>query len=354
VENLGVDQLLTFTTHPTINITTNLSDYANFEISCSGAEDGSIELISEDNQPLFYLWETGETTPVRKDLAAGIYRVTISNEQHCQLLDTFELSAPDTLTIDYQENNPICEGENLGQFTITNLSNANGTAEYSLDGVLFQPLEVIPFTISDLEIGAYELYLQDENDCQLNTIFDITPPIEKRLELEKEVVLNLGDSLILSPAANFKIAEFQWTATVPIPCMDCPEIRQLPIQDGQYMLTTLDENGCSISTSSNVRLRKEQQVFIPNVFSPNGDGINDRYQIFMGKSIKRIQQFQIFDEVGRLMYQVNDRLPNDTSIGWDGQFRGQKMSPAVFVVLMEVTLIDETTKQYRETMTLIK
>jgi len=166
--------------------------------------------------------------------------------------------------------------------------------------------------------------------------------------------LSLGDSLLLTPAANFEITHYEWTSTTALACADCPTIRLLPIESGQYTLTAYDANGCSLTTSVAVRLEKENRVFIPNVFSPNNDGINDVYQVFTGKSVSQINQFQIFDYEGRLMYQVNDSAPNDSSIGWDGRFNGQKMSPAVFAVLMEVTLIDGTTKQYRETMTLIE
>ena len=51
-------------------------------------------------------------------------------------------------------------------------------------------------------------------------------------------------------------------------------------------------------------------------------------------------QFRIFDYEGRLMYAVNNHSVNNTTIGWDGMFNGQKMLPAVFVVLVEVELLD--------------
>ena len=156
------------------------------------------------------------------------------------------------------------------------------------------------------------------------------------------------------PVANFEIARLEWIATVPLPCTDCPTIRLLPTQDGVYSVTAYDANGCSVTTSTTIRLQKQNQLYLPNIFSPNGDGINDIYQIFAGNSIASIQQFRIFDAEGRLMYQVNDRLPTDNSVGWDGRFNGQKMLPSVFVVLVEVVLIDGTTAEYRGDFTLVE
>ncbi|MFK7981796.1 MAG: lamin tail domain-containing protein [Saprospiraceae bacterium] len=349
-------QRLSINQFPTVTINAQLSDYNGFAISCIDETDGSIEVtISDGKAPYTYLWEDDSTTKERQNLAVGDYRVTVVDANNCTDSTTFNLAVNEALSVEIQTSNTSCFGvSEMGQLTITDLFNANGPAEYSLDGLSFQPIGQLPYVVENLPLGTYELYIQDENDCQTNTDFTIPISTEKQLTLGGNQVLSLGDSLLLTPITNFDITRFEWTSTTTLPCTDCPTIRLLPIESGQYTLTAYDANDCSLTASVAVRLEKKNRAFIPNVFSPNNDGVNDVYQVFTGKSVSRINQFQIFDYEGRLMYQINDRAPNDTSIGWDGRFNGQKMSPAVFAVLMEVTLIDGTTKQYRETMTLIK
>ena len=338
-----------------INIDAQLSDYNGFAISCIGETDGSIDLgITGGKAPYNYLWEDGTSTKNRQNLAIGNYEVTIVDANNCTNSRIFDLSTNEGLGVDFQTTNSSCAGEDSGQLIIEDLPNANGTTEYSLDGNNFQPIGPLPFTIDNLPTGEYQLFIQDENDCQASRNFTIPIAKEHQLTLGAPQDLSLGDSLILKPTANFDITRFEWTATNPLICTDCSTLGLIPTQDGKYTLTAYDGNGCRISATTNVRIHKESQVFLPNVFSPNGDGLNDRYQIFTGNSVRRINEFQVFDYEGRLMYQANDRQPNDPSIGWDGRFNGRKMLPAVFVVLVDVTLIDGTTKNYRQTMTLIK
>ena len=349
------EERLAITTSPILDIAAQISDYNGFAISCMGEVDGSINLkTTGGNAPYTYLWEGGETTENLQDLASGNYEVTVTDAHNCTNSTTFNLTANEALTIEFQATNQSCFDNDIGQITIHDLPNVNGVAEYSLDGLLFQPIGELPFTIENLPSGAYELFVQDENDCQVSTSFNIPPSTDYQLTLGENQHLFLGDSLRLVPEANFDITRFEWTATNPLICSDCSTIKTIPMQDGQYFLTAYDVNGCSITASSVVKLIKERPLFIPNVFSPNGDGLNDRYQVFVGKSVHQINQFSIYDYEGRLMYQVNNWLPNDAPIGWDGRFNGQKMLPAVFVVLVEVELIDGTIQQYSETITLMK
>ncbi|GEM_PF-3806826 len=339
-----------------LSINGRFSDYNGFAISCLGKMDGSIDLeISNGEAPYTYLWEDGSTTKELQNLAIGNYTVTVTDANSCSNTATFNLATNEALSVEVQTSNTSCfVGGEIGQLVITELLNANGSAEYSLDGSLFQPIGPLPFAIENLRVGTAELYVQDENDCQTSTNFTIPIATDNQLTLGEDQNLLLGDSLILIPEANFDIVRFEWTATAPLTCTDCSTIRLLPTADGQYTLTAYQANGCSLTASVMVRLRKENLVFIPNVFSPNDDGINDIYQIFPSQSVSRINQFQVFDYEGRLMHQVNNRAPNDGSIGWDGRFNGRKMVPAVFVVLVEVTLLDGTKEQYRETVTLIE
>ncbi|MBK7810445.1 MAG: gliding motility-associated C-terminal domain-containing protein [Saprospiraceae bacterium] len=79
------------------------------------------------------------------------------------------------------------------------------------------------------------------------------------------------------------------------------------------------------------------EVYIPNVFSPNGDGVNDKLSVFSNPDIAKIDRFSIFDRWGELMYEIKNFLPNDPNLGWDGVFRSTLVQPAVFAYLVEWT-----------------
>jgi len=338
-----------------IDIQATFSDYYGATVSCEGEQDGSINLhINGGRGPYTFQWETGEQIANLQNLAIGNYIVTITDAANCTNTASFDLTASDELGIDFQTFSPKCFGDAVGEITIFDLPNAKGRVEYSLDGTLFQPIDPLPFTIEKLAPADYQLFIQDENDCQASTDFTIPMPLDNQLTLGAVKDLVLGDSLIIIPDANFVIDRFEWTANVPLTCVDCLELKTIPTKAGQYKLTAFDTSGCSVSATVNVNLRKETTVYLPNAFSPNADGLNDVYQIFMDNSVTQLNSLRIFDYEGRLMYQAYNRSSNDSTVGWDGEFNGQKMLPAVFVVFAEVELLDGTTRTYSQTMTLVK
>jgi gliding motility-associated-like protein len=76
-------------------------------------------------------------------------------------------------------------------------------------------------------------------------------------------------------------------------------------------------------------------VFIPNAFTPDGDGVNDMLFV-QGKGIKIVKTFRIFNRWGELIFEKNNFSPGDERSGWDGKIRGIPAPPDVFVYMCEV------------------
>ena len=75
-----------------------------------------------------------------------------------------------------------------------------------------------------------------------------------------------------------------------------------------------------------------KNIYFPNIFSPNGDGVNDVFFIFSNQgSVSNIPYFRIFDRWGGLVLERNDIQPNDPLVGWDGTEKGKAASPGVYV-----------------------
>jgi len=82
-------------------------------------------------------------------------------------------------------------------------------------------------------------------------------------------------------------------------------------------------------------------VYVPNTFSPNDDGINDVLFLSSGpNSVDRILFFRIFDRWGSLVFERKNILPNDASLGWDGKMLDKKLNPGVFAWVASVQFLD--------------
>ncbi len=71
-----------------------------------------------------------------------------------------------------------------------------------------------------------------------------------------------------------------------------------------------------------------KEVYIPNFFTPNGDGVND--VLFVYTKLFQRMKFIIYDRWGTRVFESNH-----TSEGWDGTFRGAILDPAGFVYVLE-------------------
>jgi gliding motility-associated-like protein len=134
-----------------------------------------------------------------------------------------------------------------------------------------------------------------------------------------------------------------WQSIVwnPLPDPACPAcLRQewIPETPGTYTVTITDQYGCTASASVAVRLRREVDVYIPNVFSPNDDGVEDFWTISAGTSVISIHTVQIFDRWGDEVYKLEAPVAVSNWRGWDGTFRGKDMNPGVFVYYLELDL----------------
>ncbi len=92
-----------------------------------------------------------------------------------------------------------------------------------------------------------------------------------------------------------------------------------------YVLTAYTPMGCATTDTIKIKVFKGPAIYIPNVFSPNGDNRNDRFRM-TAVGITNIYYFRIFNRYGQLVY--NSTNPKD---GWDGTINGQPQPTGTYV-----------------------
>jgi gliding motility-associated-like protein len=102
-----------------------------------------------------------------------------------------------------------------------------------------------------------------------------------------------------------------------------------------------------------IEVVRDVHIYIPNVFTPNGDGMNDIFTIYGNREVEKIKRLFIYDRWGNAVWQGENFLADGT-LGWDGLFRGRLMQPGVMAWVCEVLLKDGTTKTFAGDVTLIR
>ncbi|MBK9108752.1 MAG: gliding motility-associated C-terminal domain-containing protein [Saprospiraceae bacterium] len=114
-----------------------------------------------------------------------------------------------------------------------------------------------------------------------------------------------------------------------------PVNNELYEESGNFLFNHYSEKACDSIEYLHLIVITSGEVYVPNVFSPNGDNINDRVGVFSNPDVALIDVFAIYNRWGELMYERNHFPPNDQRIGWDGIFKGQPAIPAVYVFRVE-------------------
>jgi gliding motility-associated-like protein len=100
---------------------------------------------------------------------------------------------------------------------------------------------------------------------------------------------------------------------------------------------------------------RKKHVYVPSAFSPNGDGVNDVFQIFTKPgSVKTIRSFLVFDRWGETVHQYFNFQPSDPAHGWNGEYRGKAMKGQVFVWFAVVEFADGGTEVFEGGVVLVR
>lgn len=143
---------------------------------------------------------------------------------------------------------------------------------------------------------------------------------------------------------------YTWT---PIEGVENPNARVTGaiVDNTKTYTVTLTDGVCTASTNVLVTTYEfvcgDVYIFVPNAFSPNGDGQNDLLFV-RGQNLTEIQ-FKVFDRWGELVFETTDQL-----VGWDGSFKGKPVDPDVYVYHLQVTCFDGQENLIKGNITVLK
>lgn len=327
------------------------------DVSCFGSNDGEILITTTGkNFPFTYEWDNGRQVGTGDDLTGltpGDYTITATDATGvCQEVTTMTISEPEEVfAAALIDSSSLCELETETVVTIDQVQNARGAVSYSLDGIEFTNNNQFSLTAGE----SYTITVEDAAGCGTDLNVTLPEPSGLSVELPEDIVLNLGNDLEITPdfAASTNV-DFTWSPAESLSCADCPNPMATPTRTTTYTLTVSDDNGCVKEASVIVYLSTTRRVFAPNIFSPNGDGLNDLYTIFTSTDALSVNKLQIYDRWGEKVYESpTDFEPGDEfNHGWDGRFHGQPAPNGVYVYLTEITFVDGKTEVFTGEITL--
>lgn len=316
----------------------SLFDYSGYDVSCFGGNDGSLEAEVTGLPAFQYLWSTGFDQALLQDVSAGTYFVSVTDGNGCVDSDEWNVTEPLPLEIALQVSEPECFEDELGIIIIV-AEGGIGPYQYSLDSISFTDNPVF----ESLGDGLYKLYVLDQNDCITSEFVGIHIPFPVSVDLGDNQILGLGDSTLITAMVNVPFAlldSISWTGITGSICDTCLQQWVSPFITSVYAIEVINSDGCRAADDMTITVVRNDEIYVPNVFSPNGDGINDLMQISTGSFVESIQTFEVFDRWGNLVFEQHQVATSDPRLAWDGTFHNQPLNPAVYAFRMIARLRD--------------
>jgi gliding motility-associated-like protein len=312
-------------------------------------------------------WDFGDSTqsgtfnPVHDYRKAGFYKVTlsaISQLNGCKAADssTIEVIAPLVFSVDSIKS-ASCFGTNDGAIFIRqgNVTGGARVYEFALDDSTFQKINRQGVFSSLKGRQFYTVWVRDSAGCTDSARVYVNGLLPLSIDAGGDHPIDLGDSVQIFVAANRSTRyKVKWSPPRGLSCDTCTTVWARPFETTIYTIAATDQNGCTERTETSVTVNKNIRVFVPTAFSPNDDGVNDKFAPFIGSNILKVNYFRVYDRWGSLLYQADNFAPNDPDIGWDGRLRGSRALTGVYVYVMALTLVNGQVEAYQGDVSLIR
>lgn len=318
----------------------------------------TIELSVPYVQGYSYQWYQGNTqlyTQLSNVLLAnttGSYYVVITNSNGCSkiagpILLTF-VSYP-TAAITPKDSVIICEDKFV---TLTAISDQPVSVSWIYNG---SPLSQSGSSISTNISGIYSIVVENQFGCKTTASTST-----KVITVKKPIVILTHDTTIYAGDA-FKINvkgdianKYTWSPIDYLSCISCRQPICAPEHDMTYTLEASNIDNCIGMDTMHVHvICNDNQFYIPNMITPNGDGNNDVFYV-RGKGVRKIKELKIFDRFGKPVFERGNFEANNTQYAWDGSLNGTMLDAGVFFYYVEIECILGETFIYKGDITILK
>jgi len=268
-------------------------------------------------------------SPLATPQASTVYQVSGTDIYDCPDTGFVNIEVIPKVPVSAGKDMDICIGDSVQLY-------ANGGTSYVWMPNIYLNNNQIAEPVAAPDSSLKYKVIITENKCFQDTLYQsVTVHPRPTIELGPDLEGVPGASFQLQPSVT-NATGIKWSPAEGLSCTDC----YTPVATVNSTVTykAIVSNGSICIASDEITIRVACDgtlVFVPNTFTPNGDGLNDRFYP-SAKGVNLINVMRVYDRWGELLFEKYNFKPNDEASGWDGTYKFHSLSPDVFVYYLEI------------------
>ncbi|MEO6839041.1 MAG: gliding motility-associated C-terminal domain-containing protein, partial [Ginsengibacter sp.] len=255
----------------------------------------------------------------------GTYDVSVTSAKGCTIKDSVTTSLFLRPDINAGGDKEICRGSAV---------QLNSTGSNFITSYQWSPPEglsktTIPNPVASPDETTLYVLTVTHNNCNVSDSVLVTVNENPVANAGPDKVIIKGQSTTLDGTASGTDVTYLWTPDINISGSSTLTPIANPDANQIYILNVYSNKGCKTATDS-VLVKVYQQLYIPNAFTPNGDGINDTWYIEALKAYPAAE-VKVYNRYGQPIFDNNGK-----SIWWNGTYKGEPQQPGAYVYMIDL------------------
>ncbi|MGE0568605.1 MAG: gliding motility-associated C-terminal domain-containing protein, partial [Bacteroidia bacterium] len=295
-----------------------------------------------------YIWApSNDTTPTTNNIMYvtpetstnyTIIGVNYSGTIACHMTQEILVDVVPQVTASITNSVELCEGESTKL-----LASGSDTYIWAPSTGLSNTLIANPYA-QPIRTTVYTVQVSDGGYCGSSATVLVKVNPNPTVSAGVDLTYNADEQMFIYAKGT---GTMKWIEGEGIICKDCPTSQIMPKNSGCYKVFTINEFGCKATDDVCITITYDYNLYIPNIFTPNYDGLNDLFQVY-GTGITDLE-ISVFDRWGELLFKSSEN-----ELAWDGIYKNNMCKNDVYVYLVTFKSMDKKTHVKSGHVTLMK
>lgn len=294
----------------------------------------SIQLIANDGTQ--YEWESADgisslniARPFVSPQYTTTYRVKVTNPFGCFSNDSTTVTVGRPIQLDLVSDTSVCRGFPI-TLAVSGATSYNWIEGEGLNSTTSSAPFTTPLTDTRYTVVGYDAYQCFTDTASVYVHVRDLPTVSAG----PDITLPTGERVQLNPVYSSDVVQYNWSPQWYLTCSNCPNPIAGPKENTTFTVTVRNQWGCVATDDVAIQLVCNENVAIPNAFTPNNDGKNDKFNL-LGKGIRKVKSFRIYSRLGDVVFERTNFQIGELDAGWDGTIKGYPAATGTYVYFAE-------------------